>query len=174
MSYNSGKIWEKSYSSLRGKRLWPDEITIDELDLNKWRLKQINRVLDAGCGDGKNLAYLVENGFFVIGVDASKTAFSSCRSYLASKGVNNNYFFLAPCLLESIPLVDSSIEAAICIDVLGHIPKPSRILKELYRILAPGGYLSTSIFHPDDECRLGPRMRKAKQRSEYWYKPSSS
>jgi len=62
-----------------------------------------------------------------------------------------------------IPLQDKSIDSAICTEVLEHCPDPENILKEIYRVLRPGGNLFLTVpflwpLHevPFDECRYTP------------------
>lgn len=43
--------------------------------------------------------------------------------------------------ITDIPLPDSSVDAIMCTEVLEHVPDPIRALKELTRLLKPGGYL---------------------------------
>jgi ubiquinone/menaquinone biosynthesis C-methylase UbiE len=164
--------WEPIYHSIKAERLWPSEPTISSLNLELWREEGIKTILDAGCGDGKNLAWLIKQGFFGIGVDASTTALHQCRDYLNNQGVKNRYLLLSAQQLESLPFLDSELPAVVCIDVLGHTQNPSSILAELARILQPGGLLYVSLFHPDDSCRLGQRMRKGENPGDYWYTPS--
>lgn len=164
--------WEPIYHSIKAERLWPIEPTICTLNLELWREEGITTILDAGCGDGKNLAWLIKQGFFGIGVDASTTALHQCRDYLNNQKLKNHYLLLSAQQLESLPFLDSELAAAACIDVLGHTQNPSSILAELTRILQPGGLVYVSLFHPDDSCRLGARMRHGENLGDYWYTPS--
>jgi SAM-dependent methyltransferase len=164
--------WEPIYHSIQSERLWPSEPTISNLDLESWKQAGITKILDAGCGDGKNLAWSIEQGCFGVGVDASASALDSCRDYLDRRGLKNKYLLLPARELESVALRDEEFPGIICIDVLGHSQHPRQIITELIRILQPGGQLYLSVFHPDDGCRLGPRMRSGKNSGEYWYTPS--
>jgi len=164
--------WEPIYRSITSKRLWPTETTIRGLNLELLRQEGITAVLDAGCGDGKNLAWLVEQGFWGIGVDASLAALQKCTNYLDQQNLKGRYLILSSQQLEFLPFIDGALSAAICIDVLSHTKKPKNILLELARILRTGGLLYVNLFHPDDSCRLGPRMRKGQRTGEYWYTPS--
>lgn len=42
--------------------------------------------------------------------------------------------------VQSLPLSDESVDAVICIAVLEHVEEPQRAMKEIYRILKPGGF----------------------------------
>ena len=165
--------WEVSYKSVDSKRLWPDEPTIEGLDFNLWHTNKITTVLDAGCGDGKNMACLTKKGFHCVGVDASSSALKLCNDYLKGWGITNYTLHPNPCKLESLPFNSNQFNAAICIDVLGHIIKPNEILSELARVLCPGGFLYTNIFHLDDSCHQSKlRMEAGEGPGEFWYTPS--
>jgi tellurite methyltransferase len=120
--------------------------------LVRGRFDRRRRVLDAGCGDGRNLPYFLRHGFDVWAVDADAAAIRSVRQLAAS---------LNPALpagqfhhgrLDSLPWEDSSTDAVICSAVL-HFARDegefSAMLQEMWRVLAPGGLffarLATSI-----------------------------
>ena len=42
--------------------------------------------------------------------------------------------------IHRLPLPDSSLEAVICIAVLEHVEEPQKAMKEIYRVLKPGGF----------------------------------
>jgi SAM-dependent methyltransferase len=173
--------WDLSYLAAGNQRLWPEEPTIKPgtdlrgreggLDLGLWKTGRIGVVLDAGCGDGKNLAFLSEEGFFPIGVDVSPHALAKCKSFMEERGNHERYFLLAPTKLFDMPIPDEALGAAICIDVLGHNEAPQRILREIWRVLRPGGYLYTTVFHPDDSSRNDRGMEAIREPHEYWYTP---
>jgi SAM-dependent methyltransferase len=129
------------------------------MKLLRERQKTIAQVLDLGCGDGKNMAWLVENKFIAIGVDASLSALERCEQFLMSRGARKGQYKLYTADVRRLDrsreelLADAAIPAAICIDVLGHQPDPEMTLAELHRVLKPGGVACVSLFHPDDEVR---------------------
>jgi len=62
-----------------------------------------------------------------------------------------------------IPLLDQSVDSAICTEVLEHCPDPASVLQEIYRVLRPGGNLFLTVpflwpLHevPFDEYRYTP------------------
>jgi len=42
--------------------------------------------------------------------------------------------------IHQLPLVDASVDAIICIAVLEHVENPLQAVREMYRVLKPGGY----------------------------------
>lgn len=53
------------------------------------------RVLDAGCGDGKNSAFLVEQGYEVEGFDISRLALRALRQRFQLRGLNASQYLEA-------------------------------------------------------------------------------
>lgn len=49
------------------------------------------------------------------------------------------------CPLESIPVADDCYDFILCTEVLEHVPSPSAVLKELYRVLRPSGILFITV-----------------------------
>jgi tellurite methyltransferase len=120
--------------------------------LLRGRFDRRRRVLDAGCGAGRNLPYFLRHGFDVRAVDADAAAVQSVRQLVTS---------LAPSLpldqihcgsLRAMPWGTESADAVICSAVL-HFARDEHdfaaMVEEMWRVLAPGGLffarLATSI-----------------------------
>jgi SAM-dependent methyltransferase len=100
------------------------------------------RVLDAGCGDGRNLIYLVQHGFECYGVDSEPTAVDVVRQ-MASRlapGLPLTNFAVAE--LTKLPYADGHMHAVICSAVL-HFARDEEhftaMVTEMWRVLARGG-----------------------------------
>ena len=69
------------------------------------------------------------------------------------------------CQAEHIPLLDHSIDAAYCVNMLDHCERPYEVLDEIHRVLRPGGYLALAVDiggTPEHPCRLeGPDVSAA-------------
>lgn len=123
------------------------DIDIYLLDqLLKGRIAPGMAVLDAGCGGGRNLVYLLREGYEVCAVDENPEAVRQVR-HLAAQ--------LAPALapeslaesfqvadLEAIPFPDARFDVVLCSAVL-HFARDeehfNRMLDEMWRVLRPGG-----------------------------------
>jgi SAM-dependent methyltransferase len=112
--------------------------------LLRGRLKPPMRVLDAGCGGGRNLVYLLRSGYDVFGVDSDTDAVESTRILAAT---------LAPHLpganfrverVEEMSFPDAFADAVLSSAVL-HFARDDRhfeaMLKDMWRVLTPGGLL---------------------------------
>ena len=104
------------------------------------RLEQRQHILDAGCGGGRNLTWLIENGYRVSGIDRNQLAVAGLD---AQYGARPNAAFAVADLME-LPYADASFDAVICSAVL-HFAKDTAHFKlmfsELARVLAAGGLL---------------------------------
>jgi ubiquinone/menaquinone biosynthesis C-methylase UbiE len=107
-------------------------------------------VLDAGCGTGRHTVFLAARGHDVVGIDTSP----EMLAFAAAK-VPAARFELAE--LERIPLEDDSVDAAICCLVLSHSRDIGPAVRELGRVLRPGGRLIISNPHPLATGLLGWR-----------------
>lgn len=88
------------------------------------------KVLDVGCGTGAllgELAYYCD----VFGLDFSDKAVSFCRE----RGIAN----VTKGLVQSIPFNDCSFDFVLAMDVIEHIKDDDKAIRELYRVLKPGG-----------------------------------
>jgi len=60
----------------------PDQHVIDFIEGNKINPYKHKRILDLGCGNGRNSLWLVKNGFEVYGIDFSKSAIDFCKEHV--------------------------------------------------------------------------------------------
>lgn len=107
------------------------------------------RVLDAGCGRGRNLVYLMRSGCDVYGVDADPAAVEHVRRVAGRIGIPSpaERFVAAP--IERMPFSDAFADAVLCSAVLHFAPSEERfrdMLADIWRVLRTGG-----LFF----CRLG-------------------
>lgn len=110
------------------------------------------RVLDAGCGFGRNLVYLLRVGAQVSACDADAEGVEHVRALAAelAPGLPAKNFQVAA--LEQMPFAAGQFDAVICNSVL-HFARDDRhflaMVEEMWRVLRPGGMLF---------CRLGSRI----------------
>jgi SAM-dependent methyltransferase len=112
------------------------------------------RVLDAGCGSGVDLISLAtalpaECG--IVGLDASRSLLRRAAEHTC--GCRNRCSLVRGDLLE-IPFRDGSFDAARIDRVLQHIREPGRVVREMARILSPGGTL-VAFDNDWDTFRIG-------------------
>ena len=110
------------------------------------------RVLDAGCGYGRNLVYLLREGCEIFALDANEDGVAHVRALateLAPQLPADN-FRVGP--IEQMPFPDAFADVVLCNSVL-HFARDEQhflaMISELWRVLRPGGLLF---------CRLGSRI----------------
>ncbi len=110
------------------------------------------RVLDSGCGYGRNLVHLLREGCEVFALDADREAVEHVRKLSASleTGLPATNFQVGH--VEGMAFPDSLVDVVICNSVL-HFARDEdhfrKMLAEMWRVLKPGGMLF---------CRLGSRI----------------
>lgn len=100
------------------------------------------RVLDAGCGVGRNLVYLLREGYEVFGVDGSQEAIEAVRSLAAklAPGLDPENFQVSA--VEEMPYEDGFADVVISSAVLHFAQDDAQfngMVQELWRVLRPGG-----------------------------------
>jgi len=105
----------------------------------------VESFLDAGCGDGRYLATLTEpRPRRAVGVDISERILDVARRAVDAAGVQAE---LLRGNLEALPVEDDAFELVLCVQVVEHLLDPAQGLRELARVLAPGGTLILSTDH---------------------------
>ena len=100
------------------------------------------RVLDAGCGDGRNLVYLLQHGFECYGVDSEPSAIDVVRQHAARLAPSLPSTNFAVAEVTKLPHADRSMHAVICSAVLHFASDEDHftsMVTEMWRVLARGG-----------------------------------
>lgn len=113
-----------------------------------------DRVLDAGCGTGRALGALraaVGPAGTVLGVDLTPQMLAAAqRAGRAAEGA----LLLAD--VARLPLRDEALDAVFAAGLIAHLPDPAANLRELSRVVRPGGRLA--LFHPIGRAALAARQ----------------
>jgi SAM-dependent methyltransferase len=112
--------------------------------LLRGRITPEMRVLDAGCGGGRNSEYLMRCGADVFGVDADPAQIDRMRSLAREFAPTLPSTNFGVGRLSDLPFADHYFDAVICSAVL-HFADDERefegMVSEMWRILGPGGVL---------------------------------
>ena len=112
--------------------------------LLRGRITPAMRVVDAGCGNGRNLVYLLRSGCEVFGADADASAIQAVRelAQMLAPHLPSGNFRQEP--VEAMTFPDGSADVAISSAVL-HFARDdddfARMLRGTWRVVAPGGML---------------------------------
>jgi ubiquinone/menaquinone biosynthesis C-methylase UbiE len=98
------------------------------------------RVLDAGCGTGNYALALARAGFEVVGIDYAAGMLASAQAKL-TETLGDRPSFQRMDLNHRLDLADASFDHVINISVLQNTADPVFTLRELRRVLRPGGTL---------------------------------
>jgi len=112
--------------------------------LARGRLDHRRRVLDAGCGTGRNLRYFLTHGYDCNGIDRDASAVAQLRRDAQSLGLGDAESRFIVGDLESMPWSDHAFDAVISSAVLHFADSRrhfERMVAEMWRVLAPGGLL---------------------------------
>lgn len=132
--------WDDDYR--RRGRLWGGSVPALP------RLPRSSRILELGCGDGKTISSLVQDGYSVTAVDISSHAAVLCRN--TCPGPDPARILIAD--IQKTPFCNESFDVVISSHVTGHLsPEGRRLLAgEVLRLLTPGGTLYFRDFSVGD------------------------
>jgi SAM-dependent methyltransferase len=113
------------------------------------------RLLDFGPGDGWPSLIVAPLAGEVVGVDGSERRVRVCRENAERMGIENATFVHVP-PGEALPFEDASFDGVMAASSVEQAPDPEAALRELYRVLKPGGRLRMT-YEDLDRYRHGSR-----------------
>lgn len=133
--------------------------------LLKGRYANCQKILDAGCGGGRNIVYfLQQEAYEVYGIDQSQEAIDSVRQMAVQVSPHTPPENFQQSRLEDLPFGDATFDLVICNAVLHFAEDPDhfdRMMRSIWRVLKPGGYffsrLASNIGTEDLVQPLGKR-----------------
>ena len=117
-------------------------------------LREGDRVLDAGCGTGRALPALraaVGPSGVVVGADLTP---AMLRAAVRAGRDRDGRLLLAD--VAALPLRSESLDAVFAAGLVAHLAHPAQDLRELARVVRPGGVLA--LFHPIGRAALAARQ----------------
>ncbi len=169
-------FWDRCYSEAGA--VWGHFPTVSAEE-TWWRLRKrrgIPRVLVAGCGYGRHVAYFARRGFDTTGIDASRPAIEMAHETAREDGLE---FVLTCASATRMPFPSASFDAVYDHALLHHLDAADRELAvaEYRRVLRPDGLLIVSALSVEDpDYRLGPELEPntfcgADGRLEHYFEP---
>ncbi len=101
----------------------------------------LGAALDAACGTGRHSAYLASLGHRVTGIDATAEMLEIARARVPAAQFKTGD-------LTAIPLSDGAMDFAVCTLALTHCADLGPPIRELARVVRPGGHVIISDVHP--------------------------
>lgn len=108
-----------------------------------------SKVVDIGCGDGVGSSKIAQAGYAVTGVDLSTVMVELAKENADQQpglSFTQGDFY-------SLPFKDDEMDAALVINSLEYTGEPLTVMKEIHRIIKPGGYVCFGILGPTAEPR---------------------
>ncbi len=118
------------------------------INFRDFPLSKGDLVLDLGCGEGRHaINCYLQADVIALGVDLSHRDLRTAQErYLPFQQTNSErHFYLQQADATRLPFADASIDKIICSEVLEHIHDYQSVLKEIERVLKPGGLLAVTV-----------------------------
>ncbi len=114
--------------------------------LTSWKGKA---VLDLGCAGGFMAEALEDRGAQVTGIDPATDAIAAARAHAVGRGITYDVG-----VGEALPYADGSFDVVVCVDVLEHVEDLEQVLREVARVLRPGGLFLFDTINRNPLARL--------------------
>ena len=109
---------------------WRDSLTLYRDLIGKF-VNQQTKILDVGCGHGDFLKPVYDRAPSTYGLDPDKAALDK-NTFIKNKFVGS---------VEKMPFENDFFDLVVCAWVFEHLPEPLTAVKEIFRVLKPGGKL---------------------------------
>ncbi|MDH3404138.1 MAG: glycosyltransferase [Acidobacteriota bacterium] len=141
--------WRRDLSDLAGRRLWDEVVKARRLPrllplLTGQAEPRGRRVLDLGCGRGGLAVALDARGLATTALDLRWRNCAVARRRGERYGLDVAAVAAAG---EQLPFADGSFDAVACLEVLEHVQDPVGLLREVRRVLAPGGRCVATVIN---------------------------
>lgn len=167
----SGEFWERVLSAKNPEtadfsQSRPDENLRTYCDIY---LKRKARILDLGCGGGRNAQYLAEEGCEVHGLDISPSAVSFCEGRLKRFNLNGTF---KQGEITHIPYEDGIFDGIVCVAALDHVTMKGakKAIKEMRRVKSPGSTIFITFDPPTRDEEIKGEAEKQEDGSLYFVK----
>jgi SAM-dependent methyltransferase len=135
--------WEAIYR--RDGRVFPEPFPRYAEVAQIFRSQSCRVILDLGCGSGRHVVHLAQNGFEAIGVDISPTALNLTDAWLREEGQRAGLALVDT--RQPLPFHEGSLDAVLSTQVIHHaLLEGVRVaISEIWRVLAPGGLAFVTV-----------------------------
>jgi ubiquinone/menaquinone biosynthesis C-methylase UbiE len=154
--HSSSEVWDEEYSQNQvipsSTRTLPSKVLVLFSELLRFDNKL--KVLDAGCGIGRNSVYLAKKGCEVHAADFSFVALKRLEHLADESGVANRIITYQTAFEENFPFEHDVFDLVLDSYVFCHFVDENLkeyYLNELYRVTKPGGFVFSSVFSVNDE-----------------------
>ena len=126
-------------------------------NLTKYELNESGTMLDVGCGEGRHIFGIMQEHpeMKCIGLDMDNDSLHKAEEgYEYFKSISNVGAEFLKGSAYSLPFLDNSLDLIVCSEVLEHLHQYNDAVKEIHRVLKPGGkfYASVPASWPEKIC----------------------
>jgi SAM-dependent methyltransferase len=129
------------------------------VDISRLGIEEGDLVADLGCGGGRHAFELARRGARVVAMDAGFEQVATVKTWLDAMVQSGEipesrrgWYQVLQGDARRLPFADGSFKAIVVSEVLEHIPEDEVVMRELARVLQPGGILAVTV------PRLGPEL----------------
>ena len=163
-SSDTGSFWDRTWKDIDPERIkaYADNSnTGPDAVIAFLKGRGVRLVCDAGCGCGVYALKLAKHGFCVSGFDIAEDAVELAKKLLSDNGYPTEGFRRASVL--DTGWADASFDAVVAKDVVDHMPisQGTEAVKELMRLVRPGGHLILCLDATDGEYESEPHETNA-------------
>ena len=131
----------ETYGQDFGQTSWVSNEESDEIP-QLLKLESGSSVLELGCGSGGYAMYLAEKiGCKVVGLDVNASGIENGNQLASARRLEACVHFLQHDASTNLAFDDNSFDALFSNDVLCHVPGRAAVLRQVHRVLKPGGRL---------------------------------
>jgi len=103
-------------------------------------LRSDSQVLEIGCGSGRYALHVAEQtGCRIIGLDINAAGVRSANQVAQATGIASQAHFTECDVSKTLPFSDHVFDTVFSNDALCHVPGRLEVLREIFRVLKPGG-----------------------------------
>jgi ubiquinone/menaquinone biosynthesis C-methylase UbiE len=140
-------------SQQRDRRRYFEEISRNRFGKREWHVPTVaafhnyrgKDVLEVGCSIATDGLEFAKNGANYTGIDLTPNAIEMARERFQLFGVSGR--FEVANAEERIPFRDEAFDHIYSFGVIHHSPVPERIVREIHRVLRPGGTLTVMLYN---------------------------
>jgi ubiquinone/menaquinone biosynthesis C-methylase UbiE/VanZ family protein len=129
------RTWAEGYETIEPRSLHTRNVTSRQrfaLEMLEAGAPQASKVLDIGCGTGEMARELTRRGYEVWGSDIAEPMVRYARERYGAGRFHAGD-------LEYLPFRDNTFDAVVCLGVVEYLDTDERSLREIWRVLRPGG-----------------------------------
>jgi len=147
------EAWKKEFEMANlasTKREEPSHALLKFIEIVKPNLNNL-KIIELGCGNGRNLVYLAKQGASCVGVDFVEGALEADREKVENNGLDGKVELVATDMSESLPFGNGSFDVALDLLSGSSIFDEgwNQYKTEIKRILKAGGYFV--VYYPNLE-----------------------